>query len=429
MSIRRRALARRHRVEEFMTPEIAGLSHEIALEGWQGPGSLEAASDSRLAALVALGTEPWLDTGNLEEAQALWHREFDGLTTNNTLVNQVVQTGELDDTIRTAADRLRRSRGRPTEDELVMEIGFILNCRVALRLVQTFGVKVSVELHPSLAHQIDESVVFGRRYHAVCPDYFLVKVPLTPAGYCTVARLEAERVAVNFTLGFSARQNYLAALVSRPHYVNVFLGRLNAVVADNGLGEGHNVGEKTTLATARQVRAIRAARPVVRTRLIAASMRAPSQVADLAGVDVHTMPPKVAEQFLASDVAAADIASQVENDPPVELKPGVDASEVGLDALWEVDEATRAATEDLLRADPLKLTADDVRRAAKDHGATLFHQFTPAEVQAVAAKGKIPELERWRGKVALDDLMTQSGLQSFATDQKALDQRIRGIVG
>lgn len=410
-----------------MTPEIAELSHEIALEGWTGAGSLETPSDSRLAALVGLGTELWLDTGNLEEARALWRAEFAGLTTNNTLVNQVVQTGALDDVIRTAADRLRRTRARPAADELLMEIGFILNCRVALRLVATFGAKVSVELHPALAHQIDESVLFGRRYHAVCPDYFLVKVPLTPAGYCVVARLESERVAVNFTLGFSARQNYLAALLSRPHFVNVFLGRLNAVIADNGLGDGRNVGEKTTLATAREVRAIRAARPAVQTKLIAASMRAPSQVTDLAGVDVQTMPPKVAEQFLASAVASGDIGSQVGCDPEVELKPGVGATEAGLEALWAVDEATRAATGDLLRADPLKLTSDDVIRAAKDHGATLFHQFTPAEEHAIAAKGKIPELERWRGKVALDDLMTQSGLQSFAADQKALDERIRNI--
>jgi transaldolase len=412
-----------------MRPEIAELSHEIALKGWGGAGGVEAPSDARLDALVALGTELWFDTGNLEEARKLWHREFSGLTTNNTLVNQVVQTGALDDLIRTAAQRLRGASASIGRDELVMEIGFILNCRVALSLVAAFGTKVSVELHPALAHQVDESVLYGRRYHAVCPEHFLVKTPLTPAGYCIVARLEGEGVAVNFTLGFSARQNHLAAQLSRPHFVNVFLGRLNAVVADNGLGDGRNVGEKATLATARAIRRIRTEHPAVRTKLIAASMRAASQVNDLAGVDVQTMPPKVAAEFLASQVSAAEISSQVERDPEIELDPGVNARDVGLSTLWDIDDATRATADDLLRADPMKVTPQDIVRASQDHGAGLFHDFTRDEEAAIATKGKIPELGRWRGRVALDDLMTRSGLLSFATDQKALDQRIREIAG
>jgi transaldolase len=412
-----------------MRPEIAELAHEIALEGWRGAGAIEAPSDARLDALVALGTELWLDTGKLEEARKLWRREFSGLTTNNTLVNQVVQTGALDELIRASAQRLRGADPSIGGDEIVMEIGFILNCRVALSLVAAFGAKVSVELHPALAHQVDESVLYGRRYHAVCPDYFWVKTPLTPAGYCIVARLEGEGVAVNFTLGFSARQNYLAALLSRPHFVNVFLGRLNAFVSDNGLGDGRNVGEKTTLATARAVRQIRAQRPAVGTRLIAASMRYASQVKDLAGVDVQTMPPTVAADFLASQVSPAEISSQVESDPEITLNPGVNADDAGLSVLWEIDDATRATTEDLLRADPMKLTPQDIVRAAQDHGADLFHSFARDEETAIATKGKIPELQRWRGRVALDDLMTRSGLLSFASAQQALDNHIRSLVG
>jgi len=412
-----------------MRPETAELSHEIALEGWSGAGATEAPSDARLDALVALGTELWLDTGNLAEARKLWHREFSGLTTNNTLVNQVVQTGALDDLVRTSAQRLRGTAGSIGRDELVMEIGFILNCRVALSLVAAFGVKVSVELHPALAHQVDESVLYGRRYHAVCPEHFLVKAPLTPAGYCIVARLEGEGLAVNFTLGFSARQNYLAALLSRPHFVNVFLGRLNAVVSDNGLGDGRNVGEKATLATARAVRQIRKERPAVGTKLIAASMRSASQVKDLAGVDVQTMPPQVAAEFLASQTSAADISSQVDRDPEIELNPGISAHDAGLSVLWEIDEATRATTDDLLRADPMKVTPQDIIRAAQDHGAGLFHNFTRDEEAAIATKGKVPDLKRWRGRVALDDAMTRSGLLSFAADQTALDERIRSLAG
>ncbi|UCH34685.1 MAG: transaldolase family protein [Armatimonadota bacterium] len=412
-----------------MTPKIATLSHEIALQDWGGPGAVEAQSDARLAAIIAAGTELWLDTGDLDAARRLWRSEFSGLTTNNTLVNQVIQTGALDDVIRAAAERLRSAEGSVERHELVMEVGFIANCRVALALIATFGVRVSVELHPSLAHQVDESVLFGRRYHSVCPDYFLIKVPLTPAGYCAAARLESEGVAVNFTLGFSARQNYLAALLARPRFVNVFLGRLNAVVGDNGLGDGRDIGEKVTLASARAVRQARDARPAAATRQIAASMRAPSQMADLAGVDVQTVPPKVAEEFLAGGASPEGIRSQLERDPEILLNDGVNAEDIGLDVLWEVDEATRATADDLLRANLLKLTPEDLVRASDDHGARLFHRFTRDEEAAVAAKGKIPELSRWRGRVALDDLMTRSGLLSFTADQQKLDDRIRSLIG
>jgi len=412
-----------------MTLEMAELSHIMALEGWAGPGDPTAASDARLSALVAGGTRLWLDTGNLDEARRLWRREFSGLTTNNTLVNQVVQTGAMDEVVRAAAERLREAKAPPTPDELVMEIGFIVNSRVALRLVETFGVRVSVELHPSLAHDIEGSVVFGRRYRAVCPDHFIVKVPLTPAGYCAAARLEREGVAVNFTLGFSARQGYLAVLLSRPQFVSVFLGRLNSVVADNNLGDGRNVGEKMTLAAARMLRQVRQERPAIGTLLVAASMRASSQVTDLAGVDVQTMPPKVAEEFLRSDTPAEAISSQLDRDPDIALNPGVSAAEAGLDVLWEVDDATRAVADDLLRADPMKLTGEDLIQVSEDHGARLFHRFTPEEQATIAADGKIPDLGRWEGRVALDDLMNRSGLLSFAADQQALDDRIRSLVG
>ena len=57
-------------------------------------------------------------------------------------------------------------------------------------------------------------------------------------------RLRERGIDVNLTLGFSARQNLFATEIARPNYVNVFLGRLNAVVADNELGSGENVGER-----------------------------------------------------------------------------------------------------------------------------------------------------------------------------------------
>ena len=74
-----------------------------------------------------------------------------------------------------------------------------------------------------------------------------IKIPLTPEGYLAVRILRKEGMPINFTLGFSARQNYLAARLSNPNYVNVFLGRLNQVVIENSVGGGELVGEKVTL--------------------------------------------------------------------------------------------------------------------------------------------------------------------------------------
>ena len=59
----------------------------------------------------------------------------------------------------------------------------------------------------------------------------------------------------------------------------------------------------------------------------------------------------------------------------------------------------------------------------EEHGLRdLFHRWTPEEISEVRAKGKIPQLARWRGTVALDDLMSMAALQSFAADQQALDE-------
>ena len=74
------------------------LIEELARDVQHAPERYPAApSNAGLAKLKALGTQTWLDTGNLEEAAKLWKSEMTALTTNNTLANQVVQTGIMDD--------------------------------------------------------------------------------------------------------------------------------------------------------------------------------------------------------------------------------------------------------------------------------------------------------------------------------------------
>jgi hypothetical protein len=47
---------------------------------------------------------------------------------------------------------------------------------------------------------------------------------------------------------------------------------------------------------------------------------------------------------------------------------------------------------------------------------------------AIRKQGKIPNVAAFAGRASLDDLMTESAIQSFIVDQKAFDDRIREIV-
>lgn len=399
--------------------------HELAAETIEPGEPPEAESSPALRALKALGTEPWVDTGELEKARAVWKREFGALTTNNTLANQVVQSGVMDGVIRETVARLGDAGAGLSEEEKITEIGFVINCKIALRLVQAFKVQVSVELHPCVARDIGRTLHFARRYFRVCPDYFIIKVPLTPEGFLAVRTLRREGMPINFTLGFSARQNYLAARLANPSYVNVFLGRLNQVVVENGLGSGSGVGEKVTLATQGAIAELRRQHPDVSTRLIGASIRGGEQVGFLAGVDVLTIPPAAIEAF--SPTRPETVKTHFEET----VRPGIDAGDhaASFEKLWEVPAEFKVFSEVLAqRRDLETMDGDALRRICADEGVDLFHDFTAADYEKITGKGKIPRLGDWPGTVALDDLMTQSALMSFAKDQAELDARIRSFL-
>jgi len=377
------------------------------------------------------GSRLWLDTGDIEEARSLWTSEFEALTTNNTLLNKEVQKGVYDDLIRKAAAAIRKAASEIDESLLLLEVAFVLNAYHGLRLVEQFDAHVSVELHTDLANDVERTVRYGRRFYAICPERFYVKVPLTPAGFLAARQLGEHGVPVNFTLGFSARQNYLAALLSRPCYVNVFLGRLNSFVSDNKLGDGQNVGEKTTLATQREISKLRSAGRT-KTLLIGASMRGGSQVASLTGIDVLTMPPKVAAQY--QENPAQEVSSRVGGDPPVMLAEGLSLDDFNGTTLWDVPDPFKNCVEDLLNKDANNLTPEDLQTHFENRGfGDFLPQWSDEDLRAVAGDGKIPVYERWKdrlssGRIGMDTLTTISGLYSFATDQKALDDRIRSLL-
>jgi transaldolase len=408
----------------------AGLVREGFVHQFGKP-RIEMREDPVWKRLQGIGSRLWLDTGDIEEASRLWCSEFEALTTNNTLLNREVQKGIYDDLVRKAATALEAVAPDIEEKELLLEVAFVLNAYHGLRLVEQFDAHVSVELHTDLAYDVDRTVLYGKRFYELCPERFYVKVPLTPAGFIAARSLGHMGVPVNFTLGFSARQNYLAALLSHPRYVNVFMGRLNAFVIDNHLGDGKNVGEKATLATQRAILNLRKGGRT-ETRLIGASMRGGPQVATLAGVDVFTMPPKVAAEYRENP--ADQIKGQVDNDPPVTLADGIAMGDFNGTTLWEIPEGFVRCVEALLETDLPRLGPEALQAHFHQAG---FGDFLPRwsseDIETVARDGKIPVFEGWKkrlsgGDVGMDALLNVSGLNSFAADQKALDDRVRSLL-
>jgi transaldolase len=382
--------------------------------------------------LRELGSELWLDSGNIEEIQGVWTDDFSALTTNNTLLNKEIQTGQYDSLIEAASKMLGQCDDLP-EEEKIREIGFILNARHGLKLVEQFDAYVSVEEHTDLASDVEAAVDCARRYHEICPERFIVKIPFTPAGLLATRRLSREGIAVNHTLGFSARQNYLIARLAKPAFVNVFMGRLDSFVADNQLGSGRYMAEKATLTSQRVIRQLRKQK-LSSSRQIGASFRESRQVSNLAGIDVMTMPPKVAGEFVAAEPSSESIVDQTNNVFDPEIDPNVDRTALRLDTLWNVILQLINCIENLEKENLDEFTPDDlIDFFGQYRCGDVLVRWTQSQIETSAREGKIPRLENWTEaleskEIGLDSLMNLAGLNSFASDQKQMDNRIRDVL-
>jgi transaldolase len=389
-------------------------------------------SDELWRRFRALGTELWLDSGNFDEVGQVWTREFSALTTNNTLLNKEVQTGTYDDLISEAADLLAGFPGL-SEREFVLEMAFILNATHGLRLVDRFDAYVSVEEHTDLAHDVESAVEYARRYHAVCPERFYVKIPFTPAGLLATRRARHEGIPINHTLGFSARQNYAITRLAGPNFVNVFLGRLNSFIAENDLGSGDYVGEKATLASQQAVRALRAGRGI-ETRQIGASFRTWEQYLNLAGIDVITAPPKVARELHGRKDELPPLENQLSRDYVPGINDDVDPERIGLDTLWNVNDELVACVDAVERENLDSFDGETLVDFFEARGCSDFLvRWSNAEIATSAEEGKVPRLGNWARQLAdrsigLDSLMNLAGLNSFIADQREMDNHMREVL-
>jgi transaldolase len=427
-------------VEENMGMKGAGLDisrqiHKFVTAGFKPRfGRLKRTfrTDPLWSRLLELGSELWLDTGSIEDAWKFWTQEFSALTTNNTLLNKEVQTGRYDSLI-IEADRMLASAGEVSEEKRTLEIAFILNAWHGLRLVEKFDAYVSVEEHTALAETIEGAVNYAKRFHTVCPQRFIIKIPFTPAGLLATRKISAEGVAVNHTLGFSARQNYVIARIGKPAYVNVFLGRLNSFVADNNLGDGAYIGEKATIASQIAVRKLRRWN-LSPSRQIGASFRAGPQVRDLAGIDVMTMPPKVAGQFRDLSFTPDQISDKTATDYKLGVNPEVDIDAIRLNTLWDIDDALISCVDALEKENLDKFTPNDLVDFFNEYRCgDVMVRWSDSQIQTSTQEGKIPRVDNWRdaladGSIGLDSLMNLAGLCSFDLDQKAMDERVRQVL-
>jgi transaldolase len=408
--------------------------HEFLKGGFSprfGKSDPELRTDKRWQKCRDLGTELWLDTGSPEDISKCWTRQFSAVTTNNTLLNAQVQTGRYDKLV---AD-LRRMLEEYDLDEnrKKMEYAFVLNAYHALRLVERFDAYVSVEEHTDLAFDAQAALEYARRYYAVCPERFIVKIPFTPAGLLATRKAANEGIPVNHTLGFSARQNYLIARIGRPRFVNVFLGRLNAFVNDNHLGTGEYVGERAAIASNAAVNRLRQA-GAAPSRQIAASLRDGQQVASLVGVDVLTMPPKVASQYMEMEIPLEQITDRSGAQYEIGVGSAADVAKCGLNMLWEVPDRLVRCVDRLEKENLEDCTPDQLIDFFHENGCgDMMVRWTDKQTKTSMREGKIPHLENWKDalvekKIGLDSLMNLAGLCSFSADQKAMDDRVKSVL-
>src|SRR5512133_847107 len=340
--------------------------------------------------LRSAGTEIWLDTGDIAEAEANWTSEMSALTTNNTLLNNEIQKGIYDVFI---SESKAIVRDLPQE-ERVKEIAFILNARHSLRLAQKFRGFVSVELHTDTAHDIKAIFNYGKRYNEICPEQFIVKVPLTAEGLIGARMLKDAGVKVNMTLGFSARQNVLITRIARPDYVNVFLGRIGSYMINNKLGDGSGAGEMAVIASQNWVTGLSAENPW-QTKQIAASIRHYKQIEMLAGVDVITMPPKVAIE--AHKHLKKKFTSRTHENYEVSIFEN--AKKAHIEKFWKVESKIQKFAAKLAAKMP-QTAADLIHLAQSDGCEDMFPFLTKEEKGFIASDGKIPAHSRWENKIA-----------------------------
>lgn len=378
------------------------------------------------ASLRKTNTEIWLDTGDINAIDHLWTSEMTALTTNNTLLNQEIQKGIYDSIVKEINDTLPSNIiGRSR----IVEIAFYLNALHGLRLSRKYNCRVSVELHTDMANSVDDILEYGSRFHDINPKGFIVKVPFTVAGILGARKLHELNIPVNFTLLFSARQNIITALIAQPEFSNVFLGRVQAYNDSNNLNGSDDLCEQVIYSTMYNLRLLRD-KNIIKTKLIAASLRKPEQIETISGTDVYTIPPSVASKAIEL------LKSPIKNYIPIGYKfappKSLTNSNTQVKKLWYVPSDLIKLAKSINKEVPKK--TENLKEQFDNAGySDLVPELNTSDIETIAIDGKIPIHDKWLTQIsnntlAIDSLLTLGGLESFKADQAELDNRVKRLL-
>lgn len=147
-----------------------------------------------------------------------------------------------------------------------------------------------------------------------------------------------------------------------------------------------------------------------------------------------TIPPKAADESLALSPPPDQITDRTAANYTPDLNKGLDPETIRLDTLWDITDEFVACVDALEKENLDSFTPDDLISFFKDHHCRdVLVPWADSQIQTSTEEGKIPRLENWRDDLAnksigLDSLMNLAGLNSFETDQKAMDQRVREVL-
>lgn len=152
------------------------------------------------------------------------------------------------------------------------------------------------------------------------------------------------------------------------------------------------------------------------------------------GLDVMTIPPKVAAEFLELGLSGEQMQDKTHSryTPDVDDEASID--NVRLDTLWDVPQALVECVDQLEKEDLDTFDAQKLFGFFAEYGcADVLVNWTNEQIATSRAEGKIPNLENWKKafankEIGLDALMNLAGLNSFKMDQEAMDQRITDVL-
>jgi transaldolase len=154
-------------------------------------------------------TRSMLDSGLIQKF--IDHYSVTGLTSNPSIFDSAIASGDYDDAI-----RVKAARGLSGED-LFLELAIEDLRRAADLFLPVHGVTdgvdgwVSLEVSPLLAHDTSKTVEMAKDLHERAGrGNLLIKIPGTKEGLPAIEECVASGIPVNVTLLFSAEQ-YLAA--------------------------------------------------------------------------------------------------------------------------------------------------------------------------------------------------------------------------